>query len=68
MRMIARGKHIPSINETYAIQKSDGTQLYDTSAPYNAGAPVDMNELNAAMMDTFKADIDAAMAKQQEGK
>ena len=63
--MIARGKHIQTLNETTALRKS-GLGM-DTSAPYGASAGMaSSTEVKEALQPTRKLDIDSVMAKRQE--
>lgn len=65
--MIARGKHIPTINESYSIRKSDGGMVIDSGAPYNACSGVDnVQEIKDALRPGFRADIEAEIQKRQE--
>jgi hypothetical protein len=69
--MIARGQHIPTLNETAAIRKSaDGTVLDPDDVPRNSGAGSATREDIRAFIRgelTQKKDIDVLMAKRQEG-
>ena len=63
--MIARGKHIQTLNETSAMRKS-GLGM-DTSAPYGASAGMASSaEVREALQPSRKLDIDSVMAKRQE--
>lgn len=68
--MIARGKHIQTLNETFAVRKSEGGVVYDCDSPYKASAGLDNTEeiRKALKPDSFKADIDSVMAKRQEAR
>ncbi len=67
--MRARGQHISSLNESFAIRKSGGGLVIDQESPYGASAGQDNTaEVMEALRPTFKADIDSVMAKRQEGR
>lgn len=68
--MIARGHHIESLNESFAICKSEGgVPVLHQDSPYRASAGLDnTEEIRKALSPGFTADIDSAMAKRQEGR
>ena len=69
--MIARGKHIPTINESFAIRKSDGGVIlnsgYDTpySAAYGSTQPHEARDaIEKIASPTYS--IEEAMKSRQE--
>lgn len=65
--MIARGQHIQTLNEAFAIRKSEGGVVVDHDVPYRASAGLDnTEEIKRALSPRFTADIDTVMAKRQE--
>ena len=67
--MIARGNHIQTLNETYAIRKSDGGMVFDCDAPYKASSGLDNSaDVRKAMRPDTKVDIDERMAEWQKSK
>lgn len=65
--MIARGQHIQSINEAFAVRKSDGGVSVMDDSPYGASTGQDnMREIRKALSAQFVPDIDAAIKERQE--
>ena len=65
--MIARGRHIPTMNEETAIRKSGDPSIMDGDTPYNSASGGNMpHEVTDALYKSFgPVGIDDLMAKRQ---
>lgn len=68
--MIARGTHIETVNESFAIRKSaDGVTLMDDSSPYNACAgSLRPHEVTDVLLKASRPTIDDLIASRQNGE